>query len=155
MRLLAWLFAALLTVTGHEGTETRRDSAFHRASAPPRPAAAAYASAQRATGELRGRVDIRRTAPPSERRPGVTDLGAQPSRPAPEARRAVVYLETGPIGAFDQGAPPRMRMDQRNETFVPHLLAVPAGTVVDFPDLEGEALRPRALRQRPLQVGAL
>jgi hypothetical protein len=27
-----------------------------------------------------------------------------------------------------------MRMDQRNETFVPHLLTVAAGTVVDFPN---------------------
>ena len=27
-----------------------------------------------------------------------------------------------------------MRMDQRNETFVPHLLAVTTGTIVDFPN---------------------
>ena len=64
----------------------------------------------------------------------MTELGAPPARPAPEARRAVVYLETAPIGAFDEDQRPRMRMDQRNETFVPHLLAVPAGTVVDFPN---------------------
>jgi plastocyanin len=113
MRILALTLAALVTVTSQ---------------------ATSNSTAQRSTGELRGRVDIRRTPPAPERRPGVTDLGAQPSRPAPEARRAVVYLERGPIGAFEQGAPPRMRMDQRNETFVPHLLAVPTGTVVDFPN---------------------
>jgi plastocyanin len=49
----------------------------------------------------------------------------------------VVYLESAPIGAFDQGQPPRMRMDQRSEAFVPHLLAVAAGTVVDFPNNDG------------------
>lgn len=113
MRILALTLAALVTVASQ---------------------ATSNSTAQRPTGDLRGRVDIRRTAPAPERRPGVADLGAPPSRPVPEARRAVVYLESGPIGAFDQGAPPRMRMDQRNETFVPHLLAVRAGTVVDFPN---------------------
>ena len=57
-------------------------------------------------------------------------------------------------------------MDQRNETFVPHVLAVIAGTVVDFPNsdptypqrvlaVEAQALRPRPLCGRPLEVGSL
>jgi plastocyanin len=45
-----------------------------------------------------------------------------------------VYLESAPRAAFDQGEPSRAAMDQRNETFVPHVLAITAGTVVDFPN---------------------
>jgi plastocyanin len=36
----------------------------------------------------------------------------------------VVYLESAPRGAFEQVDPGRAVMDQRNETFVPHVLAV-------------------------------
>jgi len=45
-----------------------------------------------------------------------------------------VYLETAPTPAFANGEMSRQRMDQRNETFVPHVLAVQVGTVVDFPN---------------------
>jgi plastocyanin len=50
------------------------------------------------------------------------------------SRRAVVYLETAPATALEARDPGRGRMDQRNETFLPHVLAVDAGTVVDFPN---------------------
>jgi plastocyanin len=96
--------------------------------------AAAQAPAQRASGIMRGRVDIRRAAAVSERRPTVTELGSPEPRPAPDVRPAVVYLETAPRGAFEQDRPARLRMDQRSETFVPHVLALAAGTVVDFPN---------------------
>ena len=119
--MLAVALVALLTLTGHGDTDAHADLA--------------QGGGPRRTGSLRGRVDIRRTAAaPEQRRPTVSELGMPAARPAPEARRAVVYLETAPIGAFDEDQRPRMRMDQRNETFVPHLLAVPAGTVVDFPN---------------------
>src|SRR5207302_4391177 len=36
--------------------------------------------------------------------------------------------------AFEQSEPGRAVMDQRNETFVPHLLAIMTGTTVDFPN---------------------
>ncbi len=100
---------------------------------------AAIASAQAPVplGVLRGRVDIRRVPPPPERRPGVTDLGTPGPRDIPDARRAVVYLETAPRGAFEAREPVRLRMDQRNETFVPHVLAVTTGTIVDFPNNDG------------------
>ena len=88
----------------------------------------------RALGSLRGRVDIRRILSAPERRPGVTDLTAPNPRDVFDTRRAVVYLETAPSGAFDRPLPMRAQMDQRNETFVPHVLAVTAGTVVDFPN---------------------
>jgi len=97
-------------------------------------AAAAQAPEVRALGALRGRVDIRRIVPAPERRPGVSDLGTPAPRELPDSRRAVVYLESAPSGAFEDLEPARMRMDQRNETFIPHVLAVTAGTLVDFPN---------------------
>lgn len=47
---------------------------------------------------------------------------------------SVVYLETAPRSAFEQNEPRRAVMDQRNETFVPHVLAVTTGTTVEFPN---------------------
>jgi plastocyanin len=87
-----------------------------------------------AGGSLRGRVDIRRSVPPAERRPGVSDRGTPGARDFPDRRRAVVYLESAPGGAFEEREPHRARMDQRNEMFFPHVLAISAGTVVDFPN---------------------
>jgi plastocyanin len=98
-------------------------AAVLEAQAPPRPGAT-----------LRGRVDVRRTAPAPERRPNVGDLGGAAPREPVDRRRAVVYLEAAPRGAFEDRDVPRLRMDQRRETFVPHVLAVMAGTTVDFPN---------------------
>jgi plastocyanin len=84
-------------------------------------------------GALRGRVEVGRVVA-SGRRPGVSDLGAMPDRDVPDRQRSVVYLESAPRGAFDQPDQGRAAMDQRNETFVPHVLAITAGTVVDFPN---------------------
>ena len=96
--------------------------------------ASTSAQAPAPLGALRGRVDIRRVLPAPERRPGVTDLATAAPRDIPDARRAVVYLETAPRGAFETREPVRLRMDQRNETFAPHVLAVTTGTIVDFPN---------------------
>jgi plastocyanin len=96
--------------------------------------AVAAAQAPPPLGSLRGRVDIRRVVPLPERRPGVTDLATPGAREIPDLRRAVVYLESAPRGAFDAREPVRLRMDQRNETFMPHVLAVATGTTVDFPN---------------------
>jgi plastocyanin len=79
-------------------------------------------------------VDIGQPAPPGERRPEIAELGGPRSRDLPDRQRAVVYLESAPRAAFDQVEPGRASMDQRNETFVPHVLAITAGTVVDFPN---------------------
>ena len=46
----------------------------------------------------------------------------------------MVYLESAPRGAFETDEGGHAVMDQRNETFVPHLLAVTTGTTVDFPN---------------------
>ena len=86
------------------------------------------------TGSIRGRVELRRALQPAERRPTVTDLGSPADRDPGERDRSVVYLETAPLGAFELGEPRRAVMDQRNQTFVPHLLAITTGTEVDFPN---------------------
>jgi plastocyanin len=83
---------------------------------------------------IRGRLDIRRLAKPAERRPDVANAGVAGPRDSGEYRRGVVYLETAPRAAFDEREPGRAVMDQRDERFVPHLLAVMVGTYVDFPN---------------------
>ena len=85
-------------------------------------------------GRIRGRVTLRRAAPPTERRPTVAELGAPAERDRPDRRQSVVYLEAAPRGAFEPSEPGRAVMDQLNETFVPHVLAVTTGTVVAFPN---------------------
>jgi plastocyanin len=85
-------------------------------------------------GAIRGRVELRKVAPVTERRPTVADLGAPRERDLSDRLRSVVYLESAPRGAFEQTEPGRAVMNQRNETFVPHILAVTTGTVVDFPN---------------------
>ncbi len=67
-------------------------------------------------------------------RPSVADLGAPAAADAPDRRRSVVYLEEAPRGAFEEPVRARATMDQRNEAFVPFVLAVPLGTTVDFPN---------------------
>jgi plastocyanin len=84
-------------------------------------------------GSLRGRVEFRRPVAQPERRPTVTDLGSPAAREI-DRRRAVVYLEAAPRPAFDDPEPQRARMDQRNETFIPGVLAIPVGSTVDFPN---------------------
>jgi len=85
-------------------------------------------------GTLRGRVEVRRLMNMPERRPGVTDLGTAPPRDLVDMRRAIVYLESAPRGAFEDRELLRVRLDQRRETFVPHVLAIMVGQVVDFPN---------------------
>jgi plastocyanin len=83
---------------------------------------------------IRGRVDVRRPAAPADRRPAVADLSMPRAREMTDLRRSVVYLESAPRGAFEAHESGRAVMDQRNETFVPHVLAITTGTVVDFPN---------------------
>ena len=96
-------------------------------------AVSASVEAQQGAG-IRGRLDIRRVARAAERRPDVSSPGASGTRDTLEYRRGVVYLETAPQAAFDEREPGRAVMDQRNERFVPHVLAVTVGTYVDFPN---------------------
>jgi plastocyanin len=88
----------------------------------------------RAAGTLRGRVAIRNLVESPQPRPGISDLGVDPAYEPVDRRRAVVYLETAPLSAFEEGPDVHVTMRQQNETFVPHVLAIRVGTVVDFPN---------------------
>jgi plastocyanin len=79
-------------------------------------------------------VEVRLEPPASVDRPDVSALGMPDPRDAPDRRIAVVYLETAPRGAFEVPTSGRAVLDQRNETFVPHVLAVTVGTTVEFPN---------------------
>jgi plastocyanin len=85
-------------------------------------------------GTIRGRVELRQSPPDLVRRPNAADVGMPRAHDPTDRRRSVVYLETAPRAAFDQRDEPHARLDQRNETFVPHVLAIVAGTTVDFPN---------------------
>jgi plastocyanin len=91
-------------------------------------------AAQPRTGSIRGRVELRRVVSAPERRPSVAEPGAPAVRDVPDLRRSVVYLDSAPRGAFETNESGRAVMDQRNETFVPHVLAIATGTTVDFPN---------------------
>jgi len=86
-----------------------------------------------ADGVIRGSVEIRNSQLVTEARPASAGLGSAPRRPV-EFRPAVVYLDSAPSGAFELPEPGRAAMDQRDQTFVPHVLAVTVGTTVDFPN---------------------
>ena len=86
-----------------------------------------------ASGTIRGRVDLRGGNPETAARVAVTDLTMSASHP-PTDRRSVVYLDPAPRAAFDAREEPRPRLDQRSETFEPHVLPIVAGTTVDFPN---------------------
>ena len=88
-------------------------------------------------GTIRGRVELRRVPPPIERRPTVADLGAPAAlRDIADRLRSMVYLESAPRGAFEQTESGRAVMDQHDERFVPHVLAITTGTTVDFPNTD-------------------
>lgn len=87
----------------------------------------------RANGTIRGRIELEQAVAATQARPNVADLGMKEARGvSADQRRSVIYLETAPRGAFEDRGDLRARMDQRNETFVPHVLAVMAGTTVEF-----------------------
>ena len=112
------------------------------------------ASAQTPLGVIRGRVDVRRPPEPVQRRPNVNDLGMHSRHDPPDLRRSVVYLESAPSLAFPDGEPQRATMDQRNETFVPHVLAITVGTTVDFPNSDNIYHNVFSLRgPRPFDLG--
>jgi plastocyanin len=87
-----------------------------------------------ALGSIHGRVEIKREPPVIEPRPAVAELGMGGSRETPDRRRSVVYLATAPQGAFEDVERPQAVLDQRNQAFVPYVLAIRVGTTVEFPN---------------------
>lgn len=98
------------------------------------PSVTAVSSVATAGAAIRGRVELRQAPRDLDPRPNVADLGMHAPHGSTDRRRSVVYLDPAPRAAFDLRDEPRARMDQRNETFVPHVLAIVAGTTVDFPN---------------------
>jgi hypothetical protein len=100
---------------------------------------------------------------PISGRPRVARHG-QPARRAGSPPQRRHTSRPRPRGAFEAPSDRHARMDQRNERFIPHVLAITAGTWVDFPNgdrtyhkrllaLEDEGVQPGALRRRTLRVG--
>ncbi len=112
--LVSFAVATLVALSGRAVRSTSRSSA--------------------AGGTIRGRVELRHVASAPERRPTVASLGTPTPLDATDYLKSVVYLDRAPRPAFDQAEPRHAVMDQRNETFVPHLLAITTGTTVDFPN---------------------
>jgi plastocyanin len=73
------------------------------------------------SGTVRGHVSFPRDPPGPERRPAVGDLGMPGRRDSPDQRVA-----------FEERPGPTVVLDQRNENFVPHVLAITTGTSVEF-----------------------
>jgi plastocyanin len=85
-------------------------------------------------GSIRGRVEVRRVVAAAGPRASVADADILKAPDFTDRLRSVVYLESAPRAAFEQIDPAHAVLDQRNETFVPHLLAITTGTTVDFPN---------------------
>jgi plastocyanin len=99
-------------------------------------AGTAPAHAQRSRGAtILGRVDVRREPSAPARRPAVSALAMHAAHAAAaDRRRSVVFLETAPQAAFEAPLPMHARLDQRDETFVPYVVAVTVGSTVEFPN---------------------
>jgi plastocyanin len=90
-------------------------------------------SSQPRAGSISGRVELAQPVGAISRRPAIADLGASSAHGVTaDQRRSVVYLETAPRGAFEDRGDLRALIDQRDESFAPHVLAVMAGTTVEF-----------------------
>lgn len=106
----------------------------------------------RQTGVIHGRVSVS-PSPSLGERPSVTDPSLRRHEPI-DRRRAVVYLESFPLHAFDVLPTTRARMDQRGEQFVPHVLAITVGSSVDFPNSDTTFHSVFSLsRTRPFDLG--
>jgi plastocyanin len=92
-----------------------------------------FVGAAAQAGQVRGRVEIGPRV--TTRRPS----SAYPSRtipqsalaPASEVRHVVVYLKDAPVR---QVAPVKVSIRQKDENFIPRVVAVPVGSEVDFPN---------------------
>jgi plastocyanin len=94
---------------------------------------AGVAAQQPRGGAVHGRILLAQQVTGIDRRPSIGDFGqGQGHGVTADQRRSVVYLETAPRGAFEDRSDLRALIDQRAETFVPHVLAIMVGTTVEF-----------------------
>jgi len=98
-------------------------------------AAAEHQTSAQPSAVVRGRIEI--GMPATARRPSPAYTGrsvsAPPLAPPSEARHVVVFLKDAPA----RPQPPvRVEIVQRNETFIPRVVAVPVGSTVAFPNAD-------------------
>ncbi|HXV61764.1 MAG TPA: carboxypeptidase regulatory-like domain-containing protein [Vicinamibacteria bacterium] len=88
------------------------------------------------TGAIVGRVDVKLPLGPPRERPSIRGSSSLTTtdRGRPDRRQSVVYIAVAQQGAFEASARRRATLDQRQETFVPYVLPITAGTSVDFPN---------------------
>ena len=94
---------------------------------------------QEQTGSIVGKVELR-SLPPMVRRErsggygvsGMVHEADSRQEKISERRNVVVYLEGGRLETFRSPESGRARMDQQQARFVPHVLAIQKGSVVDF-----------------------
>lgn len=97
------------------------------AAIPTEPPAAQQPAGVRGTVEIGVPVPARRRTSAYPSRPVAPPVLA----PVAEVRNVVVYLRNAPR---QPTAPVRTEIRQRNETFIPRVVAVPVGSTVDFPN---------------------
>lgn len=91
------------------------------------------------SGTIVGKVEVR-SLPPMIRRgrsggygvSGMTHDADARQEKVSEQRNVVVYLEGGRLDTFRAPASGRAEMDQQHAMFIPHVLAIQKGSVVDF-----------------------
>ena len=86
-----------------------------------------------AQASITGFVSLPHEVVPTARRPDVRGLGMPRPRAATTRARSVVYVEVAPQEAFETARPTGATIDQRDETFVPHLVAITTGGEVRSP----------------------
>ena len=82
-------------------------------------------------GRIEGVVDFQ--LKPPRRRRALVQSSTLPPPDFSGRTKTVVYLQRGPLGAFESNEG-RAVLDQRNETFTPYVLPVQVGTTVHFPN---------------------
>jgi len=102
------------------------------------------AVAQNGAGHLRGRIELKRAVRDDSRIVSkeigaIYQKNAAPAAAAYEPLSFVIYLDDFPLMRSAQlsekpAARPRYVMDQKDLTFVPHVLPILAGSTVEFPN---------------------
>lgn len=85
-------------------------------------------------GSISGQLTVPGSVAPVARRPDIQGLGMPRPREISARKRGVVYLEVAPREALGNHRPVGATIDQRNETFIPHLVGIVAGNEVAFPN---------------------
>ena len=86
------------------------------------------------TSAVLGQVALPREIAPVARRPDIRGVGMPRARNAAPRRESVVYVDVAPREAFEAPDVTSVIVDQHSETFAPHIVAIEAGTEVDFPN---------------------